>query len=297
MSEEVKKHRGRPKLNKEPAIEKEKKQRGRPKKIITETEADNETEKKKRGRAKKPIILENEDPLDINSIVESEQEDILVLFIPIEDYTGSALFNNESETKPNHTLENIKDFTTSNLESNVDFGLFENKKKTNSDHSVIEKNNNVFSKITVYNLDIPTINYEKYHCWWDGHTFSGPIIQLPYELKRKGQKNDKGQKDLVFFVKGCFCSFNCAKAYNRYQTEVSKRDIRDSLIMYLYREMTNDRVYKIIEEAPPIETLKVRGGYLDISQFRNSVDKKYTVLQRPKISHIKVSIEENQRLS
>ena len=122
-------------------------------------------------------------------------------------------------------------------------------------------------------------------CWWDSHSFTN----LPFPLP------DSFHND-TFHVMGCFCSVNCALAYNLYHLKDSKIYQRKSLIYNLYKimyEITPDEdLY--IKTAPPREELHVFGGELSIDNFRKSfatINKEYLVYVPP-LRPINIIIEE-----
>ncbi len=95
---------------------------------------------------------------------------------------------------------------------------------------------------------------------------------------------------------GCFCSVNCALAYNLYYLKDSKIHQRKSLTFQLYREMyglsADDSID--IKEAPPRELLEDFGGDMTITAFRRtflSSNKDY-IIYMPPIKPITVIIEE-----
>ena len=122
-------------------------------------------------------------------------------------------------------------------------------------------------------------------CWWDTHNFTN----LPCFLPELFHNN-------TYHVTGCFCSFNCALAYNLYYKKDSKIDNRKTLIYKLYREMyglTADDSIEI-KEAPPKEILDVFGGDMTIDAFRRSfimINKEY-IIYMPPIKPIHIMIEE-----
>lgn len=122
-------------------------------------------------------------------------------------------------------------------------------------------------------------------CWWDSNEFTNLPCFLP-ELFHNG----------TYHVTGCFCSFNCALAYNLYYIKDSKIHQRKSLIYKLYREMhglnADDPID--IKESPPREILEDFGGDMSISVFRRSfvmINKEYLVFIPP-IKPINVMTEE-----
>ncbi|XWV26419.1 putative viral transcription factor [Tupanvirus soda lake] len=122
-------------------------------------------------------------------------------------------------------------------------------------------------------------------CRWDHHTFTNMPCFLP-ELYYNN----------TYYVRGCFCSFNCALAHNLYYIKDSKVHQRKSLTYRLYKEMyglTSDDVVDI-KEAPEIDILEAYGGDMSIDTFRRSflmLDKEYIVFVPP-IKPINVIIEE-----
>lgn len=122
-------------------------------------------------------------------------------------------------------------------------------------------------------------------CWWDGHTFNNYPCFLP-ELFY----ND------TYHVIGCFCSFNCALAYNLYYMKDSKTHHRKSLVYKLYREMFDLSSDEIVElqEAPPKEILEEYGGTMSIETFRrNFIETSKEYLRYiPPIRPINILVEE-----
>lgn len=122
-------------------------------------------------------------------------------------------------------------------------------------------------------------------CWWDAHNFNN----LPCFLPELYHNNS-------YHVTGCFCSFNCALAYNLYYLKDSKIHQRKSLIYKLYREMYGLGSDDIVEikEAPPKEILEDFGGDMSIDSFRRRfimLNKEYIVFIPP-IKPINITIEE-----
>lgn len=171
---------------------------------------------------------------------------------------------------------------------------------------------NLFTKVSIYTLKQPLINDGTYMCWWCCHKFRGTVIPMPYEYNEPMEKyrNDykifpDGSRQWIgrkyiesckpyFNVRGCFCSYNCAKAHNSKMTTDGKKSYRDSLVNFFYYKMSGDSVIKYIPEAPPKETLISFGGYLTINQFRTNMDTKFVILDEPRISQLQITIEESK---
>ena len=123
-------------------------------------------------------------------------------------------------------------------------------------------------------------------CKWCSHGFTSVPIGLPELYDQKTNK---------FSTRGCFCSFNCAHAYNisladhkvweRYALLTRIKNI-------IFAETTTEN--KRIVAARPQEMLTVFGGTKTIEEFRNNrifVPKKYIKLLPPVIPYFTV-IEE-----
>lgn len=91
-------------------------------------------------------------------------------------------------------------------------------------------------------------------CFWDTYE----INAIPYFLPER-YNNGK------FEVIGCFCSLNCAVAYNL-QMDDYKVNERYSLLKWMY-----NRQDEIIFPSPSITSLKKFGGTLTIEEYRNKL--------------------------
>ena len=88
-----------------------------------------------------------------------------------------------------------------------------------------------------------------------------------------------------FYLDGCFCSFNCAAAYN-----FDKKDHhmweRYSLLNLLYRKMNKKFIKKTLPAKRSVENCR---RYMSIEEYRNILitqNKEYTLLHPPMISII-----------
>jgi len=99
------------------------------------------------------------------------------------------------------------------------------------------------------------------HCWWCFHAFSGPPIPLPVKYDERTR---------VFTVKGNFCSWACAKAYNI--DENSMYSGQRGMLLTLLRKHATGRI-EPTPCAPPrvaLEMFRQDGQGLSIQQFRDS---------------------------
>ncbi len=156
---------------------------------------------------------------------------------------------------------------------------------THIDEEIIQEHSNKINKKNLKNILVEFINSNMYqewpdqtniHCWWCCHQFDGPPCTLPEYIRR-----DK------FYVSGCFCSFNCAASYNFNKNDNTVWE-RYTLLNLMYKKLYNTNFVKI-EMAPPREVLKMFGGYMDITEFRNyciKQDRKFQIIKPPLISII-----------
>jgi len=111
-------------------------------------------------------------------------------------------------------------------------------------------------------------------CWWCCHSFDNMPLGLPQ--KRLSRK---------FLVTGCFCSFNCALAYNINLADFKVSE-RTSLLKYLFRAF-----YPLEDDnfspAPSRVVLQKFGGNTTIGEYRFNFEvpsKEVRVLMPPIIS-------------
>ena len=126
--------------------------------------------------------------------------------------------------------------------------------------------------VKIHNINNNKIEWSKTTdtcCWWCCHKFDTIPIGLPEKFI-----ND------TFHLYGCFCSFNCAQAYNLNTNDNKIWEIY-SLLNFLKKKICdlNNIQYKnydYICSAPPRQSLNIFGGPMTIDDFRNSL---YTLTQ------------------
>ena len=121
------------------------------------------------------------------------------------------------------------------------------------------------------------------YCWWCCHPFDTPPCAIP-------KKYEQG----IFYLYGCFCSFNCAAAHN-FDKKCDNMWESYSLLHLLIKKMYNKKYKKIIP-SPPREALKIFGGVLTIKKYRKNLisnDILYRIIIPPMIS-IVPKLEENK---
>jgi len=93
-------------------------------------------------------------------------------------------------------------------------------------------------------------------CWWCTYNFD----TMPCFIPEKYENNK-------FYVYGCFCSYNCAAAYN-----INMQDYKVWERYFLMKKL-NNMIYNTNDEikiAPPRETLIKFGGVLTIEKYREN---------------------------
>jgi hypothetical protein len=98
-------------------------------------------------------------------------------------------------------------------------------------------------------------------CYWCCHKFNSVPFGLPVEYFKDATGNNEH-----FRVFGCFCSLECAAAYN-FDSRKTQDEIweRYNLINFLSRQLGYK---KLVKPAPDRMSLKHFGGFMDIEQFR-----------------------------
>lgn len=177
-----------------------------------------------------------------------EDDDTLILHIPV----------NSNFLKKSNTVKSITQLTESEEDLNE---LLLNKE--NSFISVIEKNETHKLKYDILNTRI-NINNKTFehpseteeHCWWCRNDFENNPIYLPIKYENN-----------IFYCTGCFCSFNCCKAYlfDNYKYDVWKLN---SILNTYYTKLTK-RVDDI-KISCSWKMLKQYGGTMTIKEFRNN---------------------------
>jgi hypothetical protein len=119
-------------------------------------------------------------------------------------------------------------------------------------------------------------------CYWDTEPFDTPPLGMP-EKKVGG----------TFYVKHCFCSFNCMASYNF--------ELKDTKVWerYMLINLMNQTMYHLnqnvrVQLALPREALTKFGGKYDIVTFRNLYKEMCIKVLSYPIIHIQTYLEENQ---
>lgn len=125
-----------------------------------------------------------------------------------------------------------------------------------------------------------------YWCYWDCHPFENKPFGIPI-------KYNNGK----FHVYGCFCSMECAVAYNFYANE-NMDNVWENF--NLLNMMSNMMSYKLsLNPAISRKCLNVFGGPLTIEQFREKSinNNKFNILTYPMVSIVEHVEEINESSS
>jgi len=233
---------------KDEADTEQKKKRGRKKKIKEVIEAPVEKFKSRRGRKAKTVI--NAYSTEETIPVSLEDENVIVKLNIKKDTSCDSMLPscpNAYNTHEDNTFQSIPMEYSDKPSENPE----EDEPSINKELKVVEllKDFEMKSKSSEW----PTTT--NICCYWCCHQFKNPPFGIPVKYI-----NGK------FHVYGCFCSLECASAYNFDSNNSSdEKWERYNLINLLSREIGHKRKVKI---APDRLTLKMFGGYMDIEEFR-----------------------------
>ncbi len=225
-----------------------------------------ETPVKKRGRKPKLVEFKKLDNVNLNF----DFEEIQVIQLPISYEKIEQIYKNLNKNEEINTKQ--EDFKHS-------FDKEENSK--GNCENCIDINNNL-EKYKIHDIKLlpEYINtrkiistYTDISCWWCCHKFNTYPICAPINYSSYTE---------LFKVKGCFCSFNCAKSYMDKDTFLKKSI---PLLPFLYKKLTGNNFIKI-KEAPNKEVLEMFGGHISIKDYRKSFNTltTYETLTYPMIS-------------
>lgn len=265
-----------------------------------------EKEKKRRGRKPRKVNDEvvsiTNTPLinnkDTSFSCDNQLENLIVQLDKIKNDDIEGVLNKEIITpisefvySPDiNTVKAYNDDLSNITQGIVDFNM-------NEDVKVEENTIKVCNKVIKFKLTSLKSSLFKpdnwplrtdIHCWWCCHGFETIPLGMPTKLN----KND------IFKVIGCFCSFNCVLSY-----AINNKINNHWLVYSLYRRLIQEPVFdiqlkeKVFKKAPPREFLKKFGGNLTIDEYRESFKtyKDYDVLTVPMIS-IGQKLEEKEEI-
>jgi hypothetical protein len=245
-------------------------------------------EKKKRGRPKKNSQLISTIPKIKNtSNYDEEIEDEIILHLPLlksdiasfnlnkynidEDNENDEEYEDNEEDEDNNKSDN--EYISNDIRLKQ-FGLIIRKFKEENDELkkyLTEITPMYFTEIRKYSIDLKLFDLSNNQlipkktnicCWWCTYQFD----TLPTYLPEKYSKDQ-------FYVSGCFCSFNCAGAYNLNLND-NRIWERYSLLKQLYYIINKDKIISMadieINVAGPKELLEKYGGPMKIEDYRKN---------------------------
>ena len=221
---------------------------------------------KKRGRKPKNTItnIDNNSIFKYDEIKNNEKEyNNLIIHLKI-----SSNYNNKDIiVEPYDTFKNYSKIDKLN-KTQTTYKKNESKSESKNDiksENFLKKYNNVSISVNLYDTFKSFLAFDNnwpiqsdIYCMWCVHPFDNIPCGIPTKMV-----NNK------FYLKGCFCSFNCAAAYIFDKQEYNMWD-EYSLLNLLAKKIL--KIKNNIKLAPPRETLKIFGGILDIDEYRNKLN-------------------------
>ena len=249
-----------------------KKGRGRPRKY----KKDVPKQLKKRGRKKKIekqiFNLNNLQDIEMKSKKIERKSIIVHLPINIKEFEekNNKIFENDFlNYDPMMNLEEPQGFDLAAGSSIMDVApeTIEDKTTESSiekEYKIINDNNQMTKKINNIMMEFKDFKDKKFFktdicCWHCCNKFENMPVGIPLAYENE-----------IFYVKGVFCSFNCALTYN-YNSKENENVIqeRESLVHLMYKKIHNVKEIEL-PHAPERETLQMFGGTLSIEEFRSN---------------------------
>jgi hypothetical protein len=218
-----------------------------------------------------------------------------ILFFPIKSESSNTNFQNSknSQFTSLNTLDPTPYDPNINLNMHADFEnitshsfayvINEPSKNKNLNLNSINKNIKIIPILNEFiksnsGKEMPTKT--SVCCYWDTEPFDWEPLGLPE--KKIGD---------TFYVKHCFCGFNCMASYN-FRINDDKVWERYALINLMYKKMYNINQNIKVKLAPPIESQIKFGGIYNIDQFRKLCDQKFIKVQSFPLINIQSYLEE-----
>jgi hypothetical protein len=264
---------------------------------------------KKRGRKRKDQSLIDPDKSKLVIDSETINNDInrsvtndLILYLPNISSDDLKLINFSStvDTNINNNVESNDINDIFNKATTKHYNTKMNIPKAYNQSSQFYQFNQILSKSTSskqnsntnipsnYNLNnteswIKNTNTKCYHCTYNFDTMP---CAIPYRYSKK-----------IYYVYGCFCSFECAYKY-LLNNKIHKKQEVISLLHSLKKHFYNHEKTEPIVPAPNKEVLIDYGGNITIDEFReNNISKEnqYNICIPPlvPINHIVETIKNN----
>ena len=152
-----------------------------------------------------------------------------------------------------------------------------------NDTKYMNNTNAILLKDMVLNKE--WVHQTNYWCYWDCHPFDTTPFGIPIKFKQN-----------KFHMFGCFCSLECAVAYNFYESDRSDNRWENYNLINMLSNKIN---YKFcVNPAISRKCLNTFGGHLEIRTFRekNSQNKHYHILTYPMVSLMEQVEEINETI-
>ena len=247
-------------------------------------------DKKKRGRPKKNQQYINTSISKIKIHEPFNEEEEIILHLPIsntdiESYKNKNKIDIEPKTdkiqSENYDCNSESDSNEEEIKKEIDENIDINQKQYGLIIKKLKEENEklkkylmditpmYFTEVKLYPIDLKI--FDKQHnliipkktninCWWCTYDFDCLPTFIP----------DK-YHDKQFYVFGCFCSFNCAGAYNLNLNDNKVWD-RYSLLKQMYYMININNITSIndieINISGPKELLEKYGGPMKIDEYR-----------------------------
>tara|TARA_B110000208_G_scaffold190636_1_gene255020 strand:- start:17 stop:790 length:774 start_codon:yes stop_codon:yes gene_type:complete len=179
-------------------------------------------------------------------------------------FNDNNMLYNLNNTKDGIIINDVDIIKSKNLEYDIESDIL---------------NKDIFVNCKEFKNGIP--NFTRIHCFWCCHSFTNQPCVLPKSL------NDK-----KFKVIGCFCSPECASAYN-FKNFPHNCWEYNALLNLLYKITYKNNSINI-KPSPNREVLSIFGGKLSIDEFRSSSNymKNHVLVYPPLVSSLSTH-EEN----
>lgn len=217
-----------------------------------------EAKKNKRGRKPK-FVYSTQDTIVANQVSLSDDENIIV----------KLNLNEDMLQKTDDSCCNLEEHPYAyNRDEYCNLSNFETVEKSQVDTNIVKQPHVEISDIPTRKVISLLKDFEEknknhewptntsINCYWCCHKFDNAPFGIPVNFNKES-----------FDVFGCFCSLECAAAYNfKMNDNIDEMWERYNLINLLFRMLNLDG--KQVKPAPDRLSLKMFGGYLDIDEFR-----------------------------
>jgi hypothetical protein len=230
-----------------------KKKRGRKPKNLTEKIECNEPEtlRKKRGRKPKFVYSTQDNNVEQGASI-SDDENIIVRLNVVDE--ANADISHKIEEHP--YAYNADEYTHLSNFNELQSDVNKQDVIANSESNDL-KVINLLQDFEEKNKVNEWPSNTSICCYWCCHKFENAPFGIPVNYS-----NGK------FDVFGCFCSLECASAYNfKMHDNIDEMWERYNLINLLYRKINKG---VLVKPAPDRLVLKMFGGFMDIKEFRET---------------------------